>query len=45
MILRLISGCSRKYIKERELIPTGNLVEIKYEDFIKESLKEVKKNL
>ncbi|MDH7506858.1 MAG: sulfotransferase [Candidatus Thermoplasmatota archaeon] len=34
-----------KYIKERELIPTGNLVEIKYEDFIKESLKEVKKNL
>ena len=32
----------KKYIQERNLIPKGNLVEIKYEDFIKEPLKQIK---
>ena len=31
-----------KYFEERKLIPKGNIVEIKYEDFIKEPLKEIK---
>jgi omega-hydroxy-beta-dihydromenaquinone-9 sulfotransferase len=32
----------KKYFEERKLIPKGNLVEIKYEDFIIEPLKEIK---
>ena len=39
MIQYLSERCLRKYLKERSLIPKGNLVEVKYEDFIREPIK------
>jgi len=33
----------KKYVEERSLIPKGNLVEVKYEDFIQNPLPDVEK--
>lgn len=38
LYIRLI----QKYINERELIPKGNLVEIRYEDFVAQPLQQIK---
>ncbi|MCD6222495.1 MAG: sulfotransferase, partial [Thermoplasmata archaeon] len=32
-----------KYFKEKELIPEGNLVEVRYEDFVSNPFKEIKR--
>jgi hypothetical protein len=37
-MMDLYAKMFRKYLKERSLIPTGNLVEVKYEDFIREPM-------
>lgn len=42
-MLDLYAQMYKKYFEERNLIPKGNLVEIKYEDFIQNPLKNVKK--
>jgi len=42
-MLDLYTQMYKKYFEERSLIPEGNLVEIKYEDFIQNPLKNVKK--
>jgi hypothetical protein len=42
-MLDLYAQMYKKYFEERSLIPKGNLVEIKYEDFIQNPLKNVKK--
>jgi len=33
----------KKYFKEKELIPEGNLTEVRYEDFVSNPLKEIKR--
>ena len=38
-MMDLYAKMFRKYLKERSLIPKGNLVEVKYEDFIREPIK------
>ena len=38
-MMDLCSNMFRKYLQERSLIPEGNLVEVKYEDFIREPIK------
>lgn len=40
-MLNLYIRMFKKYFKDRKLIPRGNLVELKYEDFIKDPLKEI----
>lgn len=40
-IVRIFSGLEKKYLEEKRLIPKENLIELKYEDFIKEPLKTV----
>jgi len=42
-MLDLYAQMYKKYFNERSLIPEGNLIEIKYEDFIQNPLKNVKK--
>jgi len=42
-MLDLYAQMYKKYFEERSLIPEGNLVEIKYEDFIQNPVKNVKK--
>ena len=42
-MLDLYAIMYKKYFEEKNLIPEGNLVEIQYEDFIKNPLKDVKK--
>jgi hypothetical protein len=42
-MLDLYAQMYKKYFEGRRLIPEGNLVEIKYEDFIQNPLKNVKK--
>src|SRR5512136_586657 len=42
-MLELYAQMYKKYFEEKNLIPKGNLVEIKYEDFIQNPLKNVKK--
>ena len=42
-MMDLYSMMFRKYLKERSLIPEGNLVEVKYEDFIREPIKIIQR--
>ena len=42
-MLDLYAQMYKKYFEARNLIPEGNLVEIKYEDFIKNPLENVEK--
>ena len=42
-MMDLYAQMYKKYFKERSLIPKGNLVEIKYEDFIQKPLENVEK--
>ncbi len=42
-MLDLYAQMYKKYFEERSLIPEGNLVEIKYEDFVQNPVKNVKK--
>ena len=42
-MLDLYARMYKRYFEDRSLIPEGNLVEIKYEDFIENPLKNVKK--
>ena len=42
-MLDLYAQMYKKYFEERSLIPKGNLVEIKYEDFIQNPLQNVEK--
>lgn len=37
-MMDLYAKMFRKYLKERSLIPKGNLIEVKYEDFIREPM-------
>ena len=37
-ILKIYRGLSKKYLEEKKLIPKENLIELRYEDFIKEPL-------
>jgi hypothetical protein len=39
--LKIYKKIYKKYLEDRKLIPKENLIEIKYEDFIKEPLKTV----
>ena len=45
LILNLYAEIYNSYFIEKKLIPAGNLVEIKYEDFIENPIREIKKNL
>lgn len=38
-IIEFYKAIYRKYLEEKNLIPEGNIVEIKYEDFVKEPVK------
>ena len=42
-VLGVYKQMYKKYFKEREHIPRGNLVEVRYEDFIQQPLKELKR--
>ncbi|HEC89892.1 MAG TPA: hypothetical protein ENI44_04855, partial [Thermoplasmatales archaeon] len=42
-IANLYNRMHAKYFEERKLIPPGNLVEIRYEDFLVNTLEEMKK--
>ncbi len=42
-MMDLYVGLHKKYLKERKLIPNGNLAETKYEDFIQNPIFELKK--
>jgi len=42
-MMDLYSKMFRKYLQERSLIPKGNLVEAKYEDFIREPIKMIQR--
>ncbi len=42
LIIEFYKEVYKRYFKERELIPEGNLVEISYEEFVKEPLKKLK---
>ena len=42
-MVKLYLQMFRKYFRERELIPEGNLVEVRYEDFISRPFKEVER--
>jgi len=41
LMMELYARMFRKYLKERTLIPKGNLVEVKYEDFIREPIQTI----
>jgi hypothetical protein len=43
IMMDLYSKMYKKYFREKKLIPQGNLVEIRYEDFIKQPLDEIKR--
>ncbi len=43
LMLQLYVEIYRKYFEERVLIPAGNLVEVRYEDFIRDPLEEVRR--
>jgi hypothetical protein len=40
-MMDLYAKMFRKYLKERSLIPKGNLVEVKYENFVREPMKVI----
>jgi len=42
-MMDLYTKVIQKYIKERHQIPQGNLIEIRYEDFIRQPLHEIKR--
>jgi len=42
-MVKLYLQMFRKYFEEKKLIPEGNLVEVRYEDFIAEPLKETER--
>lgn len=42
-MLELYSQMTRKYLRERDAIPQGNLVEVRYEEFISQPLLEIQK--
>jgi hypothetical protein len=42
-ILSIYKGIYKNYLEERRLIPKENLIEIKYEDFIKDPIKTLEK--
>ncbi|MCX6661367.1 MAG: sulfotransferase [Euryarchaeota archaeon] len=41
-MFNLYTRIVQKYIKDRELIPKGNLVEVRYEDFVTQPLQQIK---
>jgi hypothetical protein len=41
-MMNLYAKMMKKYLKEREQIPPGNLIEVRYENYIKQPLREVK---
>lgn len=43
LMMDLYAKMHRKYFNERRFIPEGNLVEVRYEDFIKHPLEETKR--
>ena len=42
-LLRMYEHMYKKYLEDRKLIPKGNLVEIKYEDFISDPIKDLER--
>jgi len=42
MMMDLYAEMHKKYLRERDIVPDGNLFELKYEDFVKQPLREVK---
>ena len=42
MMMDLYAEMHKKYLVERDFVPDGNLFELKYEDFVKQPLREVK---
>jgi len=43
MILDVYSKLYKKYFEEKNLIPEGNIVEVRYEDFIQQPLNELER--
>jgi hypothetical protein len=41
-MMNLYTRMTKKYLIERRLVPTGNLVEIRYEDYLADPLKQLK---
>jgi hypothetical protein len=42
-MMNLYTAMTQKYLKERQLIPNGNLIQVRYEDFITKPFQEIKK--
>jgi hypothetical protein len=42
-MMHLYIAMTQKYLKERQLIPNGNLIQVRYEDFITKPFQEIKK--